>query len=487
MKKKLIIIILAVLLVLVLAAVGGILGYNHWYQSNHVFVGDVAYEKELTFIDLRGTGASLEYYESLRSQLPDCEIRYDLPFQGAFYPDDTKELTITTLTDAEVELLDYLPVLETVDARGCTDYPQLMALKARRPDCQVLYTVSFFGVDYDQNASEMVFGSPKAEAAAEDNQAEMAGEDTTGSQPQLAELLQVLSWLPDMQTIHFYQPEMSGKDLVTLRKTYPDITVTWEKNAFGTTYSDDVTEIELKNMYFASLDEVEVQASYFPSLEKLVLLDCGYDRKNLFDDETLAAFREKMRPDYKVVWSMNMYGMIVRTDDLYFMPNKYGAKISNYLIQRLRYCEDMLCVDLGHHNIVDLSFVEGMPHLKYFICIDSKLLYIEPLANCKELIYCELFWTPISDFTPLLGCTALEDLNVARTNGDPMVFKDMPWLKNLWIRGSAVNAEERKELEAALPNTYIKYCDYEMTANGWRDLPNYFAMRDLLGMPYNTW
>ena len=68
-----------------------------------------------------------------------------------------------------------------------------------------------------------------------------------------------------------------------------------------------------------------------------------------------------------------------------------------------------------------------------------------------------------------------------------MVFKDMPWLKNLWIDGFDIRPSERPELEAALPNTYIKYCDGEMTANGWRDLQNYFDMRDLLGMAYNTW
>ncbi|MBQ6718968.1 MAG: hypothetical protein IJN20_01280 [Oscillospiraceae bacterium] len=502
--KKQIIITLIIILVLVLVVMGGILGYNHWYQSSHVFVEDVAYEKETTFVDLRGTGATLEYYETLRSQLPDCEIRYDLPFQGGFYPDDTKELTITSLTDAEIELLDYLPLLETVDARDCTDYNQLIALQKRHPEWNVLYTVSFLGVDYNQDASEMVFGTPKTESIDEAAQEETEPKETQSDkseveetqplmqvekkpQPQLEELRQVLAWLPDMKTIHFHQPEMSGQDLVSLREAYPDINVTWEKDAFGTTYSHDVTEIELEDMYFASLDEVEAQTAYFPELQKLVLLDCGYDKKNLFDDETLAAFREKMRPNYKVVWSMNLYGMTIRTDDLYFMPNKYGVKVSTYGIQRLRYCEDMLCVDLGHHNIVDLSFVEGMPHLKYFICIDSNLLYIEPLGTCKELVYCELFWTPISDFTPLLGCTALEDLNVARTNGDPMVFKDMPWLKNLWIRGSAVNAEERKILEEALPNTYIQYCDYEMTRNGWRELQNYYDMRDLLGMSYNTW
>jgi hypothetical protein len=103
------------------------------------------------------------------------------------------------------------------------------------------------------------------------------------------------------------------------------------------------------------------------------------------------------------------------------------------------------------------------------------------------LIYLEFFWTWINDYTPLLGCTSLQDLNVARTNGDPMTFAQMPWLKNLWIDGYDVSREERPILEAALPNTYIKYCDGEMTANGWRDLRNYKDMRDLLGMPYNTW
>ena len=509
--KKTLAIIIGILLVLALTAAGGIYGYNTWYQNNHVFVDDVAYEKELTFIDLRGTGESIEYYESLRSQLPDCEIRYDLPFQDGFYPNDTKELTIASLTDAEVELLDYLPMLEKVDARGCTDYDQLMALQQRRPECTVLYSISFYGADYDQDAEEMVFGPVPEEPAGEtvteetepketkpketkpkktepeETQPEETVEEETVPQPKLAELLEVLAWLPDMKTIHFHQPEMSGQDLTALREAYPDIAVTWEKDAFGTTYSHDVTEIELEDMYFASLDEVEAQASYFPALEKLVLLDCGYDRKNLFDDETLAAFREKMRPNYKVVWSMNLYGMIIRTDDLYFMPNKYGVRVSTYGVQRLRYCEDMLCVDLGHHRIVDLSFVEGMPHLKYFICIDSNLLYIEPLGTCKELVYCELFWTPISNATPLLGCTALEDLNMAGTNVNPMVFKDMPWLKNLWVPSYRMTPDKREELQSALPDTNIVFDTGAYTGDGWRQLQNYYDMRDLLGMPYNHW
>ena len=61
-----------------------------------------------------------------------------------------------------------------------------------------------------------------------------------------------------------------------------------------------------------------------------------------------------------------------------------------------------------------------------------------------------------------------------------------------YVYGPSVDRDYRSplyeaELEAALPNTFIKYCYGMMAGNGWRDLQNYFDMRDLLGMPYNTW
>lgn len=457
-------IILALVAVLLLA--GGLLGYHKWYQSSHIFVEDAVYEKDLTSLDLRGTGVSLQHYEAVRQQLPDCEIRYDLPFQGKFYADDTTELTITSLTEEEIALLDYLPKLGKVHAEGCTDYAQLMALQERRPDCEITYTVALFGEEYSEKAEEMSFGSDQLD---------------------VQQLREALAWLPRMQSIHFDQPTVAAEELTALQEDFPQISITWEKDAFGVIYGSDVTEIDLSGMYFTSLEEVEQELVWFPALEKVILCNTGTGPKEPFDHETMAAFREKMRPSYKVVWSVDINGLEVRTDDTYFMPAKHHKVVTNFQVQNLKYCEDMICVDLGHMAIQDISFVEGMPHLKYFIIVDAPLMFIEPISTCKELIYLEFFWTWINDFTPLLECTALQDLNVSRTNGDPMVFKEMTWLKNLWINGNALTDAEKKELEAALPNTYIKYCYGMMAGNGWRDLQNYFDMRDLLGMPYNTW
>lgn len=461
MKKWIILLLAAVLLI-----GGGLLGWHLHYQNTHIFVEDAVYEKELTQLDLRGTGVSLEHYEAVKAQLPDCRIRYDLPFQGKFYPDDTTEISLTSLTEEEVALLDYLPELKAVHAQGCTDYPQLLQLQQRRPHCDVTYSVTLFGKTYPQDTRSLDFGS--------DSYA-------------MEELTAALAWLPEMETIHFDQPTVPAGSLTELQEAFPEITVTWEKDAFGTTYPSDVAEIDLSGMYFASLDEVEEALVWFPSLEKVVLCHTGTGPKEPFDHETMAAFREKMRPSYKVVWSVDINGLDVRTDDTYFMPAKHGKVVTNFQVQNLKYCEDMLCVDLGHMAIQDISFVKGMPHLKYFIIVDAPLMYIDPISTCKELIYLEFFWTWINDFTPLLECTALQDLNVSRTNGDPMVFKEMTWLNNLWINGNALTDAEKKELEAALPNTFIKYCYGMMAGNGWRDLQNYFDMRDLLGMPYNTW
>ncbi len=465
MKRRTIIILILVL-VLALAAMVGLIGQRMWYEKNHVFIEDAVYEKELQVLDLRGTGRSMEHYEAVRQQLPDCEIRYDLPFQGSFYADDTRELTITSLTDAEVTLLDYLPELKAVHAEGCTDYEQLRALQARRPDCAVTYTVSLFGEEYPQDTRTLSFESELLD---------------------MQQLQDALINLTQMEEIHFDQPVVPVEELTGLMEACPDIRITWEKDAFGQTYSSDMTELDLSGMVFASLEEVEQGTAYFPALEKVILSECGPAPKQWFDNDTMAAFREKMRSQYKVVWTVRINDLKVRTDDTYFMPAKYHKVVTNYQVQNLKYCEDMLCVDLGHMDVFDISFVEGMPHLKYFIVADARLMFIEPISTCKELIYVEFFRTWINDYTPLLECTALQDLNLAWTKGDPMVFKEMTWLNNLWIDGDDLTDSEKKELEAALPDTFIQYCYGMLTRNGWRDLQNYFDMRDLLGMPYNDW
>ena len=70
---------------------------------------------------------------------------------------------------------------------------------------------------------------------------------------------------------------------------------------------------------------------------------------------------------------------------------------------------------------------------------------------------------------------------------DPTPLLEMPWLKNLWINNVPITAQQRQALTEALPNTHIEFDAGFTTAGGWRELQNYYDMRDLLGMPYNAW
>ena len=147
----------------------------------------------------------------------------------------------------------------------------------------------------------------------------------------------------------------------------------------------------------------------------------------------------------------------------------------------LRYCEDMLCVDVGHMGLTNIDFVKGMPHLQILILAhNGQLQDISPISSCKELIFLELDWSAVKDFTPLVGCTSLEDLNIGLTYPSVEPLMQMTWLKNLWMvdRGGAY------QLSQALPDTKIVASADVTVGAGWRNLPNYYKMRDMLGMEY---
>jgi hypothetical protein len=61
----------------------------------------------------------------------------------------------------------------------------------------------------------------------------------------------------------------------------------------------------------------------------------------------------------------------------------------------------------------------------------------------------------------------------------------MTWLKNLWMIDCSSRA--RYEMSQALPDTNIMLYGAATVANGWRNLDNYYKMRDLLGMHYMSW
>lgn len=499
-------VVLAVVLAVVLVIVGCVV----WFFGTHVIVDGRVYSKTEEILDLRGEGVAVEHYDALREKLPGHLIYWDVPFQNGYYSNDSKELTIETLSDDDMKLLPYFISLQVIHAENCEDFPQLMKLRQTYPGISLFYTVAIDGTDYAQDAEELTVAKLTDEevaltdylpelknvhaenctdyaqlAALQErrpdctvNYSVVIGDETYALDTQklnltnqnLAELLERLAYLPEMKTVHLVDPIGDAQTMDALRSTYPNVTISSE--LVGVAVSEDGKEVDLSGIKLNKIEDVDKYMPFYPDAERVYL---GMPE---IDNDTIAAFRDAKRQDYKVVWTVMCGTIPVRTDALYFHPiQEYVFYFFDEDAYNLRYCEDMICVDVGHMSLHDISWVEHMPNLQYLILTWTTVTDISPLSSCKNLIWLELYATAIRDLSPLLECTALQDLELGKTPGDPEVVAQMTWLKNVYWYGIGYN--DLVMLQEALPEANINNTGY-----GWRQLPGYFTMRDILGMPY---
>ena len=143
--------VLLVLVLILAALVAGML----WFLSSHIFINGKPYAKDAENLDLRGKKISLEEYHAICEAFPGCDIRWDVPFQNTAYADDTTAITVKSLSDADLDMLEYLPALSSINAEGCQDYAHLEALRQRYPNIKVNYFVTIDGKEYPQDARSL--------------------------------------------------------------------------------------------------------------------------------------------------------------------------------------------------------------------------------------------------------------------------------------------------------------------------------------------
>ena len=239
----------------------------------------------------------------------------------------------------------------------------------------------------------------------------------------------------------------------------------------GSEYIDMGDEVVTDwNAFIAFLKE-------FPDLKKVDMFATQITRDQV-------ALLEEALPDIAFGWNLQLMKYknkhIVRTDATAFStlhgkcPNHYSEEFA-----LLKYCTDLLALDLGHNNLTDLSFLQSMPRLRVLILGENqKMKDVTEIGNLKDLEYLELFSCGITDISPLTSLTHLMDLNLGNNKvEDWRPLKKMTWLKRLWIPGmtaKAMSAADLEELQEALPDTVImadrKYKD-NPTGNGWRTDP----------------
>lgn len=539
MKKQIKVILIAVLSLTVLAAA------VIWFTVTHIWINGSFYRlsaveavlsgeelpdtellkqmQDLEVLDVRNIPMQPEQYDALQAELPNCEILWQVPIFGNSSENTVSELSASVVTANDVGKIAYFPELKTIDATGCADYDMLLALQDAYPDIEVIYTLSIGGKTVRENAAEVTVAGadgsdlknaiPYLRNLTKVDALACSDYDTLDqiktAYPEL-ELLYTIpvggeNWPSDTTRLTLQNadgeelarmiPYFSALTEVTLTGTAPDndfmyqmmcdyqkVTFRWEFSVCGVVTSSTATELILSDIPMKTAEEVESALKYFYDLQRVEMCQCGISSEEM---DALG----KRHPDTRFVWSIPMGKGYLRTDATAFIPYTYGfdfmGPCNDTQTRELKYCVDMVCLDLGHMRMKDLSFLEYMPKLKYLILADTQATDYSPIAGLTELIFLELFNSDFRETELLLGLTKLEDLNISWTKlREPQLLGQMTWLQRLWATRVGLTDNENRTLKEALPDTQVYVHGQHPTDGGWRQAKNYYDMRDLLGMEY---
>ena len=413
----------------------------------------------LRLLDLRGVGVSISEYEQLKTDLPNCQILWNVPFQGAYLAEDTSELTVASVSAEDLASIPYLPALKTVTADGCRDYAVLMQLIEQYPNLSVHYTITVDGKDYSHDTETLELPDANIES-----------------------LSAVIPYLPQLKQVTFTGTAPDNEAIYQLMCEYPEVSFFWNLTLFGIETPNTAQELDLSGIAMKDTSEIESYLKYFPNLKRVDMCDCG------IGSAEMDALSQRW-PNTRFIWKIKLGNGTVRTDAIGFMPRDLNYTKENPFYDEdcteLKYCTDLICLDLGHMQVTDLSFLNYMPKLKYLIIADIPCQDFSPIANLKDLIYLEIFMVTFPHQEILLELKNLQDLNMSITTVEDIeIIKQMTWLKRFWAFASGVTAEQADELRAALPDTVIKTYLRHSTDGGWRKHQNYYDMRDILGVYY---
>lgn len=529
MKNKVVTVLVIILLVLVLL-VGGALGFL-WYRDNHIFVEGEAYPISARTLDLREEEISFDHYEAVHSQLPDCWILWNVPFQGGRFSSDSEKLTVSSLTQEDVALLvEYFPELKTLDASACGDYGNLELYKAQKPDCDVIYQVSLGGKSFAPDTTELVLENGDYD---------------------LAVMTENLVYLPEVASIQLKMPELTMEQVEELKAAYETIDISCTVEILGREYDNRVTELDLRDLESSQVAEVAAKLPMLPNVTYVELTkedgtssltkadvktlkealpgasfhytfdfygetisttdeQVHIQRKAITDDgigevraaldimencqrfaleycqisyDLLAEVREEYRDKVKLVWRVEFGGGSAFTD-VEVIRSTYDLVDDN--CENLKYCEDVRFMDIGHNEWLDaVPFVAYMPKLEGIIVSGAPIKDLTPFENCKNLKFLEIaFCEYIEDLTPLAGCESLQMLNMSNTHAlDLSPLDDLP-LTHLVARtnpsgNSRISQEEQDRFIAQHPDCWSSFKGAQPYGVGWR-----YGEDELTPLPY---
>ena len=407
--------------------------------------------------------------ETLRAELPACEMRYSLCIGAQWFDSEAVELTVsgTAATAAEaLSQLSHFPSVRTVYLPDVSfTAEEQHSLTAAYPGITFFWSVQIGSQRVSNTALEL----------------SMSGEDGAA----LAQLVAALDLLPNLRAVDLTGCTAPVADRLAFIEQHPDISAGWTVSVEGQEVEWNIELLDLNNYSIADVAALEAAFAELPKLTKVEMCDTNLSY------EQLDALNQKYE-NIRIVWKVYFGNYYLRTDAEYFIAAAWGndkVYLTNDDIDCWKYCTDLKGLDIGHMNITDLSFLQYMPHMTYLIIAECPITDISPLSQLKELRYLEMFQTEVADLSPLIECTALKAVNLPYTK----VKHDNAWavlpkltqVELLWYPSVPLVEAERRQLARALPDTTLfLYNGCEPSGGIWRYNPYYYEMRDFFHMYY---
>ncbi len=193
-------------------------------------------------------------------------------------------------------------------------------------------------------------------------------------------------------------------------------------------------------------------------------------------------------PEVEFGWSMVIGDHVVRTDQTAFstLHNNRSPQHTEKDFELLKYCKNLLALDIGHNHVEDLSFLYDLPKLRVLIIGRNSITDITPVGSLKDLEYLEMFTLKVQDISPLAELHHLLDLNIAfNTVKDYTPLYGLTQLKRLWLYNSnnyldsdRVPREVIDKLRQCMPDCEIDNFSHP-TGGTWREHPHYFVIFDM--------
>lgn len=407
--------------------------------------------------------------ETLRAELPNCEMRYSLCIGSQWFDSAAAELTVSGTAPTAAELLTQLSHFPSVRTVNLPD--AVFTIDGQHSLVSAYPNISFF---WNVQIGSQTVSNITTELS-------LAGEDAAT----LAQLAAALDLLPRLRTVELTGCTAPVADRLAFIEQHPDVSAGWTVSVEGQEFAWNTEFIDLNNYSIADVAALEAAFAELPKLTQVDMCDTNLSY------EQLDALNQKLE-NIRIVWKVYFGNYYLRTDAEYFIAAAWGENkvyLTDDDIDCWKYCTDLRGLDIGHMNIADLSFLQYMPHMTYLIIAECPITDISPLAQLKELRYLEMFQTNVSDISPLLECTALKALNLAYMNvKQDNAWSVLPKLTNLdllWYPSVPLSSAQRRQLADALPNTTLfLYDGCEPSGGIWRYNPYYYEMRDFFHMYY---